>query len=61
VWGVYPERQKILGGIKGTMCAPSGPTSQPQKLLIAVDSGGACAINPARFTYKLAPGLYGME
>ena len=31
------------------------------KRLITVDSGGACAVNPARFTYKMAPKLYGFE
>jgi len=57
--GVYPERQKILVA-KGTI-APRAAYEPVSKLLIAVDSGGACAINPARFTYKLAPALYGME
>ncbi len=57
--GVYPERQKILVA-KGTI-APRAAYEPVSKLLIAVDSGGACAINPARFTYKLAPILYGME
>ena len=57
--GVYPERQKILVA-KGTI-APRAAYEPVSKLLIAVDSGGACAINPARFTYKLAPVLYGME
>src|SRR5262245_32535638 len=57
--GVYPERQKILVA-KGTI-APRAAYEPVSKLLIAVDSAGACAINPARFTYKLAPALYGME
>jgi len=57
--GVYPERQKILVA-KGTI-APRAAYEPVSKLLIAVDSEGACAINPARFTYKLAPTLYGME
>jgi microcystin degradation protein MlrC len=57
--GVYPERQKILVA-KGTI-APRAAYEPVSKLLIAVDSGGACAINPARFTYKVAPVLYGME
>ncbi len=57
--GVYPERQKILVA-KGTI-APRAAYEPVSKLLIAVDSGGACAINPARFTYKLAPVLHGME
>ena len=45
---------------KGTI-APRAAYEPVSKLLIAVDSGGACAIDPARFTYKLAPALYGME
>jgi microcystin degradation protein MlrC len=57
--GVYPERQKILVA-KGTI-APRAAYEPVSKLLIAVDSGGACAINPARFSYKLAPALYGLE
>ena len=54
--GVDPERQKILVA-KGTIA----PRAAYSKLLIAVDSCGACTINPARFTYKLAPALYDME
>jgi microcystin degradation protein MlrC len=57
--GVYPERQKILV-VKGTI-APRAAYEPVSKLLIAVDSGGACAINSARFSYKLAPSLYGLE
>jgi microcystin degradation protein MlrC len=57
--GVYPERQQILVA-KGTI-APRAAYEPVSKLLIAVDSGGACAINPARFVYKRAPTLYGME
>ena len=48
--GVYPERQKILVA-KGTI-APRAAYEPVSKLLIAVDSGGACAINPARFTLQ---------
>ncbi len=55
--GVYPEREKILVA-KGTI-APLAAYQPVSKRLITVDSGGACAVNPARFTYKLSPKLYG--
>ncbi len=57
--GVYPEREKILVA-KGTI-APLAAYQPVSKRLITVDSGGACAVNPARFTYKLAPKLYGFD
>ena len=57
--GVYPEHQKILVA-KGTI-APLAAYQPVSKRLITVDSGGACAVNPARFTYKLAPKLYGFD
>ena len=57
--GVYPERQKILVA-KGTI-APLAAYAPVSKRLITVDSGGACAVNPARFQYKLAPKLYGFD
>jgi microcystin degradation protein MlrC len=57
--GVYPERQKILVA-KGTI-APLAAYEPVSKRLITVDSGGVCAVNPARFKYKLAPQLYGFN
>jgi len=57
--GVYPEREKILVA-KGTI-APLAAYEPVSKRLITVDSGGACAVNPARFTYKMAKKLYGFE
>jgi microcystin degradation protein MlrC len=57
--GVYPEREKILVA-KGTI-APLAAYEPVSARLITVDSGGACAVNPARFTYKMAPKLYGFE
>jgi microcystin degradation protein MlrC len=57
--GVYPDREKILVA-KGTI-APLAAYEPVSARLITVDSGGACAVNPARFTYKMAPKLYGFE
>jgi microcystin degradation protein MlrC len=57
--GVYPEREKILVA-KGTI-APLAAYEPVSKRIITVDSGGACAVNPARFTYKMAPKLYGFD
>jgi microcystin degradation protein MlrC len=57
--GVYPERQKILVA-KGTI-APLAAYEPVSARIITVDSGGACAVNPARFTYKMARKLYGFE
>lgn len=57
--GVYPERARILVA-KGTI-APLAAYQPVSRRIITVDSGGACAVNPARFTYKLARKLYGFE
>ena len=57
--GVYPERQKILVA-KGTI-APLAAYEPVSARIITVDSGGACAVNPAHFTYKMARKLYGFE
>ena len=57
--GVYPEREKILVA-KGTI-APLAAYEPVSKRVITVDSGGACAVNPQRFTYRMAPKLYGFE
>jgi len=57
--GVYPERQKILVA-KGTI-APLAAYEPVSARIITVDTGGVCAVNPARFHYKMAPKLYGFE
>jgi microcystin degradation protein MlrC len=57
--GVYPERQKILVA-KGTI-APLAAYEPVSRRVITVDSGGVCAVNPARFRYKMAPKLYGFD
>jgi microcystin degradation protein MlrC len=57
--GVYPEREKILVA-KGTI-APLAAYEPVSARLITVDSAGACAVNPARFVYRMAPKLYGFE
>ena len=56
--GVYPERQRILVA-KGTI-APLAAYEPVSARVITVDTGGVCAVNPDRFTYKMAPRLYGM-
>lgn len=50
--GIYPERQKILVA-KGAI-APRAAYEPIAGRFIAVDTPGATAVNPARFTYKLA-------
>lgn len=57
--GVYPERERILVA-KGTI-APLAAYAPVSKRMITVDSGGACAVNPARFTYTRAKKLYGFD
>jgi microcystin degradation protein MlrC len=57
--GVYPEREKILVA-KGTI-APLAAYEPVSKRIITVDSGGVCAVNPARFKYKMAPKVYGFD
>jgi microcystin degradation protein MlrC len=58
--GVYPQRQRILVA-KGTV-APRAAYEPIAARIIEVDSGGATAVNPARFTYKhVRPGLFGMK
>ena len=57
--GIYPERQKILVA-KGTI-APLAAYEPVSARVITVDTGGACAVNPAHFRYRLAPKLYGFE
>ena len=58
--GVYPERMKILVA-KGTQ-APRAAYEPVSAKIIEVDSGGATAVNPARFTYKrVRRPLFGLE
>lgn len=58
--GIYPERQKILT-VKGAI-APRAAYEPIAARLIEVDTPGVTAVNPARFTYKLARRpLFGLE
>lgn len=58
--GIYPERQKILVA-KGTI-APRAAYEPIAAQIIAVDSPGATAVNPARFTFKnLREPLWGIH
>lgn len=57
--GVYPERQRILVA-KGTV-APRAAYEPVSAKIVEVDSGGATAVNPARFVYKhIRPDLFGV-
>jgi microcystin degradation protein MlrC len=57
--GIYPERQKILVA-KGTV-APRAAYEPVSAKIIEVDSGGATAVNPARFEYKrVRANLFGL-
>jgi microcystin degradation protein MlrC len=58
--GIYPERQKILT-VKGAI-APRAAYEPIAGRIIEVDTPGLTAVNPARFTYKLARRpLFGLE
>jgi microcystin degradation protein MlrC len=58
--GIYPERQRILVA-KGTI-APRAAYEPVSAEIILVDSPGATAVNPARFTFKNVPAdLYGLR
>jgi microcystin degradation protein MlrC len=58
--GIYPQRQKILVA-KGTI-APRAAYEPIAAQIIEVDSGGATAVNPARFTYtRVRRPLFGLE
>ncbi|MCC6589198.1 MAG: M81 family metallopeptidase [Bryobacterales bacterium] len=58
--GVYPERQKILVA-KGTV-APRAAYEPVSAKIVEVDSGGATAVNPARFTFRrVRPNLFGLQ
>jgi microcystin degradation protein MlrC len=57
---IYPERQRILVA-KGAI-APRAAYEPIAAKIIGVDSGGVTAVNPARFTYKLARRpLFGLD
>jgi microcystin degradation protein MlrC len=58
--GIYPERQRILVA-KGTI-APRAAYEPVSAEIVMVDSPGATAVNPARFTFRRAPaGLFGLK
>lgn len=58
--GIYPERQKILVA-KGTI-APRAAYEPVSAKIIAVDSPGATAVNPARFTFRrVRDQMWGMK
>jgi microcystin degradation protein MlrC len=58
--GIYPERQKILIA-KGTI-APRAAYEPVAAQIIPVDSPGATAVNPARFTFRnVREKLWGLE
>lgn len=57
--GIYPERQRILVA-KGTI-APRAAYEPVSAEIVLVDTPGATAVNPARFTFHMVPaGLFGM-
>ncbi|MBM3785427.1 MAG: M81 family metallopeptidase [Acidobacteria bacterium] len=58
--GIYPERQKILVA-KGTI-APRAAYEPVSAEIVLVDSPGATAVNPARFTFERVPkDLFGLR
>jgi len=58
--GVSPERQRVLS-VKGTI-APRAAYEPIAARIIEVDSGGATAVNPARFTYRrVRRPLFGLD
>jgi len=58
--GVYPERQKILVA-KGTI-APRAAYGPIAAEVVAVDSPGVTAVNPAHFEFKnIREGLFGVN
>jgi microcystin degradation protein MlrC len=58
--GVYPQRQSIL--VVKAAIAFRAAYEPVAGRIIEVDTGGATAVNPARFDWKLArPGLFGMS
>jgi len=58
--GVYPERQKIL--VVKAAIAFRAAYEPVAAQIIEVDTGGATAVNPERFTYKrVPPTLFGLK
>ncbi len=58
--GIYPERQRILVA-KGTI-APRAAYEPVSAKVVAVDSPGATAVNPARFQFRnVRAKLWGLE
>ncbi|MBL8174505.1 MAG: M81 family metallopeptidase [Bryobacterales bacterium] len=58
--GIYPDRQRILVA-KGTI-APRAAYEPVSAKIIPVDSPGATAVNPARFTFRnVRAKLWGMD
>lgn len=58
--GVYPQRQKIL--VVKAAIAYRAAYEPIAGRIIEVDTGGATAVNPARFTWRhIRPGLFGIE
>ena len=59
--GIYPERMKILTA-KGTI-APRAAYEPVAAEIVPVDTPGATAVNPARFTFKRVrdPNLFGLK
>lgn len=58
--GIYPDRQRILVA-KGTI-APRAAYEPVAAEIVMVDTPGATAVNPARYTFKRAPkNLWGLK
>ena len=59
--GIYPERMKILTA-KGTI-APRAAYEPVAAEIVPVDTPGATAVNPARFTFRHVrdPNLFGLK
>jgi microcystin degradation protein MlrC len=59
--GIYPERMKILTA-KGTI-APRAAYEPVAAEIVTVDTPGATAVNPARFTFRRVrdPNLFGLR
>lgn len=58
--GVYPERQRIL--VVKAAIAFRAAYEPVAAQIIEVDTGGATAVNPARFTYRrVPPTLFGLK
>jgi microcystin degradation protein MlrC len=58
--GIYPERQRIL--VVKAAIAFRAAYEPVAARIIEVDTPGATAVNPARFTYRRArPQLFGLK